>query len=234
MSPKGLELNVMIEGQEGLTWERWQRLARAAEDGGFAGLYRSDHLTGLFGDSTRPSLETWASLPWLATATRRIRFGPIVSPLTFYQPALLAKRAAAIDQLAGGRFDLGIGAGWNEMEHRMFGIPFPPLRERMDRLEAGRPRDPRALAGHAGDARAAVLAARRRAELPPPGGRAADRRGPRRAADDARRRRARRRVERDARDLRRVSAEARGPRRPLPRRRPGPGDDPAVADGARS
>jgi alkanesulfonate monooxygenase SsuD/methylene tetrahydromethanopterin reductase-like flavin-dependent oxidoreductase (luciferase family) len=137
MTAKGLELNVMIEGQEGLTWERWQRLARAAEDGGFGGLYRSDHLTGLFGDSTRPSLETWASLPWLATATKRIRFGPIVSPLTFYHPALLAKRAAAIDQLAGGRFDLGIGAGWNEMEHRMFGIPFPPLRERMDRFEAG-------------------------------------------------------------------------------------------------
>ena len=137
MTAKKLELNVMIEGQEGLTWERWQRLARAAEDGGFAGLYRSDHLTGLFGDATRPSLETWASLPWLATATRRIRFGPIVSPLTFYQPAILAKRAAAIDQLAGGRFDLGIGAGWNEMEHRMFGIPFTPLRERMDRFEAG-------------------------------------------------------------------------------------------------
>jgi alkanesulfonate monooxygenase SsuD/methylene tetrahydromethanopterin reductase-like flavin-dependent oxidoreductase (luciferase family) len=137
MTAKKLELNVMIEGQEGLTWERWQRLARAAENGGFAGLYRSDHLTGLFGDSTRPSLETWASLPYLATATRRIRFGPIVSPMTFYQPAILAKRAAAIDQLAGGRFDLGIGAGWNEMEHRMFGIPFPPLRERMDRFEAG-------------------------------------------------------------------------------------------------
>jgi len=137
MTAKTLELNVMIEGQEGLNWERWQRLARAVEDGGFAGLYRSDHLTGLFGDSTRPSLETWASLPYLATATRRIRFGPIVSPMTFYQPAILAKRAAAIDQLAGGRFDLGIGAGWNEMEHRMFGIPFPPLRERMDRFEAG-------------------------------------------------------------------------------------------------
>ena len=137
MTATKLELNVMIEGQEGLNWERWQRLARAAEDGGFAGLYRSDHLTGLFGDSTRPSLETWASLSYLATATRRIRFGPIVSPMTFYQPAILAKRAAAIDQLAGGRFDLGIGAGWNEMEHRMFGIPFPPLRERMDRFEAG-------------------------------------------------------------------------------------------------
>jgi len=137
MTHERLELNVMIEGQEGLTWDRWQRLARAAEEGGYGGLYRSDHLTGLFGDATRPSLETWASLAWLATATRRIRFGPIVCPMTFYQPALLAKRAAAIDQLAGGRLDLGIGAGWNDMEHRMFGVPFPPLRERMARLECG-------------------------------------------------------------------------------------------------
>jgi alkanesulfonate monooxygenase SsuD/methylene tetrahydromethanopterin reductase-like flavin-dependent oxidoreductase (luciferase family) len=132
-----LTLNLMIEGQEGLTWERWQRLARAAEDGAFGGLYRSDHLTGLFGQPTRPSLETWASLAWLASGTRRIRFGPIVCPMTFYQPALLAKRWAAIDQLAGGRLDLGVGAGWNEMEHRMFGIPFPALRERMDRFECG-------------------------------------------------------------------------------------------------
>jgi alkanesulfonate monooxygenase SsuD/methylene tetrahydromethanopterin reductase-like flavin-dependent oxidoreductase (luciferase family) len=134
---QGLELNVMIEGQEGLTWERWRRVARVAEDGGFGGLYRSDHLTGLFGDPTRPSLETWASLAWLATGTHRIRFGPVVCPLTFYHPAMLAKQAAAVDTLAGGRLDLGIGAGWNEMEHRMFGIPFPPLRERMDRLECG-------------------------------------------------------------------------------------------------
>ena len=229
-----LELNVMIEGQEGLTWERWQRLARAAEDGGFGGLYRSDHLTGLFGDPTRPSLETWASLAWLATATRRIRFGPIVCPLTFYQPALLAKRAAAIDQLAGGRLDLGIGAGWNEMEHRMFGIPFPPLRERMDRLECGA-RAIRALwRGTPVTLDQPYYPARRGAELPAPDRREADRRRARRAADDARRRRARRRVERDARDLRRVSAEARGPGRPLPGRRPRPGVDPPVADGARS
>lgn len=132
-----LDLAIMIEGQEGLTWERWQRLARAAEDGGFDALFRSDHLTGLFGDSSRASLETWASLAWLASETTRIRFGPLVCPLTFYHPALLAKRAAALDQLSGGRLDLGIGAGWHEGEHRMFGIPFPPLRERMDRLECG-------------------------------------------------------------------------------------------------
>jgi len=127
----------MIEGQEGLTWERWWRLAQAAEDLGYESLCRSDHLTGLGGESRRPSLETWASLTALATRTRRIRFGPMVSPLTFYHPAILAKTAAAIDALSGGRFDLGIGAGWNEHEHSMYGVPFPPLKERMDRLECG-------------------------------------------------------------------------------------------------
>ncbi len=132
-----LSVALMIEGQEGLTWERWQRLARAAEDYGYDALFRSDHLTGLFGESRRASLDTWASLTWLAMATRRIRFGPLVSPLTFYHPALLAKRAAAIAQLSEGRLDLGIGAGWHEGEHRMFGIPFPTVKERLDRLECG-------------------------------------------------------------------------------------------------
>ena len=132
-----LRLALMIEGQEGLTWERWRRIARTAEQGGFESLFRSDHLTGLFGDASRPSLDTWPSLTWLATATSRIRFGPLVSPLTFHHPALLARRAAAVAELSGGRLDLGIGAGWHEGEHRMFGIPFPPLKERIDRLECG-------------------------------------------------------------------------------------------------
>lgn len=132
-----LRLALMIEGQEGLTWERWRRIARTAEEGGFDSLFRSDHLTGLFGDASRASLDTWPSLTWLATATSRIRFGPLVSPLTFHHPALLAKRAAAVAELSGGRLDLGIGAGWHEGEHRMFGIPFPPLKERVDRLECG-------------------------------------------------------------------------------------------------
>jgi F420-dependent oxidoreductase-like protein len=132
-----LSFAVMIEGQEGLTWERWRRLAEVTEASGYEALFRSDHLTPFGGDPGRATLETWASLAWLATGTRRIRFGPLVSPLTFYHPAILAKRAAALDELSGGRFDLGIGAGWHEGEHRMFGIPFPPLRERMDRLECG-------------------------------------------------------------------------------------------------
>ena len=132
-----MKVGIMIEGQEGLTWERWFRLAQAAEDLGYESLCRSDHLTGLGGESKRPSLETWTSLAALATRTKRIRFGPMVSPLTFYHPALLAKMAAAVDTLSGGRLDLGLGAGWNEHEHRMFGVPFLTLKERLDRLEAG-------------------------------------------------------------------------------------------------
>src|SRR5919108_663238 len=105
------QLTVMIEGQEGLTWERWQALARTVEDAGYAGLFRSDHLTGLFGHPRAASLDAWASLTWLASHTRRIRFGPMVCPLTFYHPALLARRAAAVATLSGGRLDLGIVVG---------------------------------------------------------------------------------------------------------------------------
>jgi F420-dependent oxidoreductase-like protein len=132
-----MKVGIMIEGQEGLTWERWFRLADAAERLGYESLCRSDHLTGLGGDSRRPSLETWTSLTALAMRTTRIRFGPMVSPLTFYHPALLAKMAAAVDTLSGGRLDLGLGAGWNEHEHQMFGVHFPTVKERLDRLEAG-------------------------------------------------------------------------------------------------
>src|SRR5688572_29688216 len=132
-----MRVGIMIEGQEGLTWPRWKRLAQTVEDAGYESLFRSDHLTGLFGNSERASLDTWASLTWLASATTRLRFGPMVCPLTFYHPALLARRAAAVAELAGGRLDLGIGAGWHEGEHKMLGIPFPALKERLDRLECG-------------------------------------------------------------------------------------------------
>ncbi|HTG12119.1 MAG TPA: LLM class flavin-dependent oxidoreductase, partial [Candidatus Eisenbacteria bacterium] len=130
-----MRVGIMIEGQEGLTWERWRRLVQAAEDMGYESLCRSDHLTGLWGESKRPSLDTWTSLTVLAVRTRRIRFGPLVSPVTFYHPALLAKMAVALDNLSGGRMDLGLGGGWNEHEHAMFGIPMPPMKERLDRLE---------------------------------------------------------------------------------------------------
>src|SRR5689334_10123322 len=130
-----MQVGVMIEGQEGLTWERWLRLVQAAEDMGYQSLCRSDHLTGLWGEAKRPSLETWTSLTVLAARSRRLRFGPMVSPITFYHPAQLAKMAVSLDLLSGGRLDLGLGGGWNEHEHAMFGIPLPPMKERLDRLE---------------------------------------------------------------------------------------------------
>ena len=130
-----MHVGIMIEAQEGLTWDRWSRLIDAAEGLGYESLCRSDHLTALNGQSRRPSLDTWTSLTVVAERTKRIRFGPMVSPLTFYHPAILTKMAVALDTLSGGRLDLGIGAGWNEHEHAMFGVPMPPLKERLDRLE---------------------------------------------------------------------------------------------------
>lgn len=130
-------LGIMIEGQEDLTWERLFRLARAVEDLGFESLFRSDHLTALEGEPKRASLALWPSLTALALRTQRIHFGPLVCPLTFVHPAILAKMAAAVDALAGGRLDLGIGAGWNDMEHRMFGIAYPPYQTRLEMLDEG-------------------------------------------------------------------------------------------------
>ncbi len=130
-----LRVGVMIEGQEGLTWERWRRIAETVEALGFESLWRSDHLFSLFDVPARPGLDTWASLTLLATATRRIRFGPLVCPITFHHPSVLARQAAAVDVLSGGRLELGIGAGWHDREHQAFGIPYPRVGERIRRLD---------------------------------------------------------------------------------------------------
>jgi F420-dependent oxidoreductase-like protein len=128
-------VGVMIEGQEGLTWERWLRLARVAEELGFESLWRSDHYHSLTGSNDREALETWTSLTALATQTSRIRFGPLVCSVTFRAPANVARMAAAIDRLSGGRFELGLGAGWNSSEHLAFGLSFPPPRTRLEMLD---------------------------------------------------------------------------------------------------
>ena len=132
-----MRLGLMVEGQEGMTWERWRSIARAAEDLGFDSLWRSDHFFSLFGDRHQPSLETWVSLAQVAQETRRIRFGPLVCSMTFRHPAHLARMAAQVDILSGGRLEVGIGAGWNVSEHQAFGLPFPPTSTRFDMLEEG-------------------------------------------------------------------------------------------------
>jgi F420-dependent oxidoreductase-like protein len=130
-----VKLAVMIEGQEDLTWERWRHLAEQAERLGYDALFRSDHLTSLAGVGDRETIEAWVSFAYLATATRRIRFGPLVSPITFRPPYLMGLQAAAIDVLSGGRLEMGLGAGWHQPEHDRFGLPFPPVAERFERLE---------------------------------------------------------------------------------------------------
>jgi F420-dependent oxidoreductase-like protein len=130
-----VRLGIMIAGQEGLTWDHWRTAGRAADTLGFDSIWRSDHLLSLVGDSSRRGLDTWTSLAILATITERVRIGPLVSPVTFHHPSILARQAATLDELSGGRLELGLGAGWYDAEHRMFGVPYPPIRERIDRLE---------------------------------------------------------------------------------------------------
>ena len=128
-------IGIMIEGQEDLTWERFFRLAQAAEELSFASLFRSDHLTSLDGYPKRATLALWPSLTALALRTERIRFGPMVCSVTFRHPAMVAKMAADVNVLSGGRLDLGLGAGWFKDEHDMFGIDFPRYGERLARLD---------------------------------------------------------------------------------------------------
>ncbi len=132
-----IEVAIMVEGQEGVGWDRWQRLARAVEDSGYAGLYRSDHFPSKRTGSYRDCLELWASLAWLAENTSRIEFGPLVSPVSFRHPVITAWQASAVDNLAGGRLRLGLGAGWNEWEHETFGFEVLDTDRRFVRFEEG-------------------------------------------------------------------------------------------------
>lgn len=131
-----IQVAVMIEGQDGLTWERWQAVAELVEAAGFVGLYRSDHYTNAQ-PPDKASLELWTSLTWLADNTERIEFGPLVSPVSFRHPSMTARMAAAVDDLSGGRLTLGVGAGWQEREHHLFGWDLLPVPERFDRFEEG-------------------------------------------------------------------------------------------------
>lgn len=128
------EIALMIEGQNGLNWARWKRILKAAEDLGFVGVFRSDHFT-----NARPpdkdSLELWVSLTYAATHTRRIELGPLVTPMSFRHPVHTARMAKDVDDLSDGRLVLGVGAGWQEREHRMFGFPLGSMQERFRRLE---------------------------------------------------------------------------------------------------
>ena len=126
-----MDIGLMVEGQNGLNWERWIHICQLADRLNFQSLFRSDHY---FIGTQQDSLDTYVSLAVAARETSKVRLGPLVSPITFRSPVEMARMAAHIDLLSGGRFVLGMGAGWNEHEHHAYGIPFPERGERAARL----------------------------------------------------------------------------------------------------
>lgn len=126
---------LMTEPQQGLTYDQILALARTAEAAGLEAFFRSDHYGSFAGPADGPTTDAWATLAGLARDTSTIRIGSLVSPVTFRVPGSFAKVVATVDEMSGGRVEVGMGAGWNEEEHSELGIPFPPLRERYDELE---------------------------------------------------------------------------------------------------
>lgn len=126
---------LMLEGQEGVTWEEWVAAALAAERLGFEAIFTSDHYFSVMRNRDRGSSDAWTNLAGLAATTSTIRLGTLVSPVTFREPAVLAKAAITVDRISGGRVEIGMGAGWWEEEHRTHGFRFPPAPERFERLE---------------------------------------------------------------------------------------------------
>jgi F420-dependent oxidoreductase-like protein len=130
-----MDLRIFTEPQQGGTYDDLLRVAKATEELGFDGFFRSDHFLYM-GAIARPGLtDAWTTLAGLARETSRIALGTLVTSATFRLPGPLAVTVAQVDQMSGGRIELGLGAGWYEAEHRAFGIPFPDIHERFDRLE---------------------------------------------------------------------------------------------------
>jgi F420-dependent oxidoreductase-like protein len=130
-----VDVCLMIEGQEDVAWGDWRALAAACEEHGVGTLFRSDHYLSVDDRRERGSLDAWTTLAALAAVTTRLRLGTLVSPVTFRHPAVLAKSVVTVDQVSGGRVELGIGAGWWEREHEAYGFAMPAVGQRMDMLE---------------------------------------------------------------------------------------------------
>lgn len=130
-----MDICLMIEGQEDVTWDQWLALAATAEAQGFHTLFRSDHYQSFDRPTDWGTHDAWTTLAALAMRTERIRLGTMVSPVTFRHPSIVAKSVVTVDHASGGRVDLGMGAGWFEREHAAFGFPFPPTSARFGLLE---------------------------------------------------------------------------------------------------
>jgi len=130
-----MDVCLMIEGQEDVTWEDWLTLAAACEEHGVGTMFRSDHYLSVDDRRERGSLDAWGTITALGAVTEKLRLGTMVSPATFRHPAVLAKAAVTVDHVSGGRVEVGIGAGWWEREHELYGFELPPVGPRMDALE---------------------------------------------------------------------------------------------------
>ena len=134
----GREVRIGLDvAQHQLLWPELAERVRFAESAGFDGAWVFDHFTPLYGDRNGPCLEAWTLLAGLAAITSRIRLGVLVTGITYRHPSILATEAITVDHISKGRLELGLGAAWHQPEHEELGIPFPPLKERAERLEEG-------------------------------------------------------------------------------------------------
>jgi alkanesulfonate monooxygenase SsuD/methylene tetrahydromethanopterin reductase-like flavin-dependent oxidoreductase (luciferase family) len=130
-----MDVCLMVEGQEDVTWEDWLALAAACEEHGVGAMFRSDHYLSVDNRRERGALDAWGTITALGAVTEKLRLGTMVSPATFRHPAVLAKAAVTADHVSGGRVEAGIGAGWWEVEHERYGFDLPEIGPRMDALE---------------------------------------------------------------------------------------------------
>jgi F420-dependent oxidoreductase-like protein len=130
-----VEVTLMIEGQEDVTWEDWLAIAACCEESGIGTLFRSDHYLSVEDRRERGSLDAWSTIAALGAVTTRLRLGTMVSPTTFRHPSVLAKAVVTADHVSGGRVELGIGAGWWKREHEAYGFDLPPVGPRIDVME---------------------------------------------------------------------------------------------------
>jgi F420-dependent oxidoreductase-like protein len=129
-----MDFRVFVEPQQGATYADQLAVARAAEALGYSAFFRSDHFVAMSGDGLPGPTDSWVTLGGIARETSTIRLGTMVTSATFRYPGPLAISVAQVDEMSGGRVELGLGAGWFESEHKAYAIPFPPLGERFDRL----------------------------------------------------------------------------------------------------
>ena len=130
-----MRVALMIEGQDGVTWDDWVRLARLCEEHGIEALFRSDHYGAIGSPPGSAALDAWGTICALGALTNTLRLGALVSPVTFRHPSVLARLAVTADHVSNGRVEVGLGSGWYEWEHEAYGFPFEDGPTRFARLE---------------------------------------------------------------------------------------------------